>query len=201
MSFTTLRVTSDGVVGYRHHLRRIERAGSHAAEAFARFAREADPGIYAIIAEVDGLDLRRRERSLLRDELPIEYVVSPFAGRVGAHPKLGQGSPYDALRRSDAAVVLTDAPGEELYESSLSAVVGWDGERFVLPPLDRPRVESVAEAILDESGLAIRRPLMRVERSIALVNAVGVWLPRGSSFPRGVAEEVEAMWRSAASRP
>ncbi len=146
MRCTTLRVTASGVVLLDFHVERLAPEGPAALAAFARFAREAAPGVYAVRVSGAELTAQPREGSALADGQPVRFVASPFAGARGAFPKPATPSPYDAVRRPGMATLLTSADGTEIYESCVAAVLGWDGARLVCVPDDRPRVASVSEA-------------------------------------------------------
>jgi hypothetical protein len=166
-------VTDAGVVLYDFHVERLRPEGAAALAAFARFARDAMPGVYAVT--VAGAELRAepREGSGLADGMPVRLVVSPFAARRGAFAKPGPPSPYDAVRQRGVATLLTSADGSEIYESCVAAVLGWDGTSFVCVPEDRPRVASVAEAAMRAAAPWVRGPLRTGDDlPLILLNAV-----------------------------
>ena len=173
MRYTTLRVTASGVVLYEQHLERLAPEGPAALEAFARFAREARPGIYAVTVRGGTLAVEPRGGSALVAGMPARLVVSPFAAQRGAFPKPAPPSPYDAVRQPGVATLLTSADGSEIYESCVAAVLGWDGARFICVPEDRPRVASVAEAAVRAVLPHTRAPLRTADSTpLVLLNAV-----------------------------
>jgi hypothetical protein len=173
MRYTTLRVTEAGVVLYDGHVERLRPEGTEALAAFARFARAARPGVYAITADGPRLRIEPRGTSTLAADMPVRFAVSPFAAQHGEFPKPGPPSPYDAVRSPGVATLLTSSDGGEIYESCVAAVVGWDGRAFVCAPEDRPRVASVAEAALRAGAPCRRAPLGAADPlPIVLLNAV-----------------------------
>lgn len=179
----------------REHLARFAVAGAEAEAAFRAFAAGARPGVWSLRWRADGLEVTERAGSGLVDGMPVRFAVSPFAGRTGAFAKRGPPSPYDAVRLSGVATLLTSADGSEIYESCIAAVVGWDGTRFVLPPEDRPRVRSTSEAVLVAS-LEFRRAPIAVggDLPLLLVNAVkGPCVPAIPGRPPPPREAVERL--------
>lgn len=198
MAYTTLRITEDGVVLHDAHLARFSRVGAEAEKAFRTFVHEAGPGIWSVRWEDGNLTTTRREASSLRDGIPVRFAVSPFAARSGAHPKPASPNPYDEVRLRGVATLLTSTDGREILESCTAAVVGWDGEKPVLPPEDRPRVASTSESVVRQHVEVKSAPLM-VDSTmpIALVNAVAgvvrIDLPDRAPFP----DEAVALIRQA----
>ncbi len=173
MTYTTLRVTGAGVVLHDFHVDRLAPEGAAGRAAFARFAREARPGIYAVTVTGGELRAERRAGSRLADGLPVRFAVSPFAAGRGGFPKPAPPSPYDGMRRPGVATLLTSSDGDEIYESCVAAVLGWDGARFVCAPDDRPRVASVAEAAVRSALPSVPAPLRAGDRlPLVLLNAV-----------------------------
>ena len=205
--YTLLVVTGDGIVLHDYHRRRLDPGGDAAAvaafaAAFARFAREARPGVFAVRVGADGaLRAESREGSRLREGMRARLLVSPLAGRQGTVPKPAAPSPYDAVRADGVATLLTSADGSEIYEACVAAVLGWDGERLVCVPGDRPRVWSTAEAAVREHLPVREAPLaVRARTPLLLVNAVRgtceVALQGRDAFPAGVRAELERLFRS-----
>jgi hypothetical protein len=179
MTYTALRVVEAGVVLYEHHEHRLAPAGVAVLDAYREFARTAAPGVYSLHVVEGALRITPRGESRLTDGMPVRYAVSPIAQLRGPLPKVVSPNGYDAVRVPGVATLLTSADGAEIYESCVAAVVAWNGRRLVLPPNDRPRVASVAEAALGAAADVIEAPLMTVSRwPLALVNAVkGLCLP------------------------
>jgi len=79
-------------------------------------------------------------------------------------------------------------------------VLGWDGERLVCVPADRPRVWSTAEAAVREH-LPVSEVPIAVDSAmpLLLVNAVrgssAVDLPGRDAFPSRVRVEIECLFR------
>jgi hypothetical protein len=173
LRYTTLRVTPAGVVLYDFHVERLAPEGPAGLAAFARFARDAVPGVYGVTMAGDELRAERRSGSQLVEGMPVRRVVSPFATQRGAFPKPGPPSAYDGVRLPGVATLLTSADGSEIHESCVSAVLGWDGMRFICVPEDRPRVASVAEAAVRAVLPWARAPLRTDDRlPLVLLNAV-----------------------------
>lgn len=205
MSYTTLRVTNEGVVLFEHHLRRLAAAGDVVRDRFLLFAKHAYPGIYSVRAIGTELFVEWREESRLRDGMPVRYAVSPFTGQIGPFPKPPPPSPYDRVRAPGVATLLTDAAGREVLESCSAAVVSWRGEGLLLVPDEAPRVDSSAERAL-AAGLPGARGSIRVDDDgpIALVNAVkGICTletPGRAPFPHAVRGAIEELLRSTTRR-
>lgn len=205
-AFTTLRVTDAGVVLRDGHLARLRAAGPWVEAAFARFARDAAPGIYALTAAGGRLAVEPRPGSRLHDGIPVRFRVSPVAGAAGSLPKPAPPGPYAAVRAPGVATLLTDATGAELLEGCVAAAIAWDGASLVVPPADRPRVASVAEAAIRAALPVGEAPLAaRGGWGLALVNAVaGVCRPAAgpdrTPFPGDVAARIEALLLATARR-
>jgi hypothetical protein len=173
LRYTTLRVTVAGVVLHDFHVERLAPEGPAGLAAFARFARDATPGAYGVVVAGDELRAERRAGSSLVEGMPVRFAVSPFTERRGAFPKPAPPSAYDDVRCPGIATLLTSADGNEIYESCVAAVLGWDGTRFVCVPEDRPRVASVAEAAVRAMLPFVRAPLRTDDRlPLILLNAV-----------------------------
>jgi hypothetical protein len=206
VSYTLLRVVADGIVLYEQHRARLAPAGRRVVAQFERFAGAAAPGVYALRAGGGQLAVLSRDGSRLFDGMPVRFAPSPFRDRSGPFFKPASPSPYDALRVPGMSTLLTSADGEEIYESCAAAIVEWDGGQLVLPPGDRPRVDSTAERAL-RAGAACRTAPVRRESTLplALVNAVvGVCLPEvegRAPFPRAARELIESVFAASVRRP
>lgn len=205
-AFTTLRVIEAGVVLRDGHLARLRAAGPWVEDAFARFARDAAPGVYALTASAGRLAVEPRPGSRLHDGIPVRFRVSPVAGCAGPFPKPAPPGPYAAVRAPGVATLLTDATGAELFEGCVAAVIAWDGASLVMPPADRPRVASVAEAGI-RAALPVREAPIAARGGwgLALVNAVaGICRPATgpdrAPFPEEVAARIEALLLATARR-
>jgi len=205
MRYTTLLVTEAGVVLFARHLARLAPEGADVVAAFRSFAQTAAPGTYALRADGGRLDVQPRPGSRLRDGLPTRVCVSPVAHLRGLLPKPPSPCPYDAVREVGTATLLTTAEGAELLEACVAAIVGWDGHHLVLPPLDRPRVDSVSEQAIRASLPFVEAPL-RVDGSLAvsLVNAVkGVCViapPARALFPDRAAAMIRQQFAAETAR-
>ena len=174
MSYTALRVTERGVVLLAGHLARFEASGDEAVRQFRAFAASAEPGLYAAFHKSGQFGHRRIERSLLHDGQPVRYAVSPFVTQQGRFPKPAPPNRYADVRVPDIATLLTSDDGAELYESCVAAIFCWDGHGLVVPPSDRPRVESVVENALRAAGSVREAPILRnSSMPLALANAMG----------------------------
>lgn len=193
MRTTTLAVVPGGVLHHGDHARRLAAEGPAALAAFARFAASAAAGIYTLNAEGAHLEIVPRAAARLVDGLPVRLRPSPFATLGGAFPKPAAPSPYDTVRVPGVLTLLT--VGDELVEACIAALVAWDGRSLVLPPDDRPRVASIAEAVLVRA-LPVRRAPLRTDDDTPLfaINAVAcaaVDLAGRPPFPAEVRHAVE----------
>jgi hypothetical protein len=171
--YTTLRVTGGGVVLLEAHARRLAPRVGPLRDRFLAFARSAAPGVYALTARGDALSVEARGESALVDGTPWRLAVSPVAGARGALAKPPPPGPYAAVRARGVATLLTSRDGEEIFEACVAAVVGWDGDRLILPPVDRPRVDSTSEQAIAENLPCTRAPIpSRGAMPLLLVNAV-----------------------------
>jgi hypothetical protein len=205
-AFTTLRVIEAGVVLWDGHLARLRPAGPWVEDAFDRFARDASPGVYALTAAAGRLTIEPRPGSRLHDGIPVRFRESPLAGCAWPFPKPAPPGPYAAVRAPGVATLLTDATGAEILEACVAAVIAWDGASLVVPPADRPRVASVAEAAI-RTALPVREAPIAARGGwgLALVNAVaGICRPATGPdrepFPEEVAARIEALLLSTARR-
>jgi hypothetical protein len=173
LRYTTLRATEAGVLLYDFHVERLALEGAAGLVAFARFAREAMPGVYGVAVAGGELRAERRAGSQLVEGMPVRLAISPFVAQQGAFPKPGSPSAYDDVRIPGVATLLTSADGSEILESCVAAVLGWDGTHFVGVPEDRPRVASVAEAAVRATLPFVRASLRTDDRlPLILLNAV-----------------------------
>lgn len=199
MPYTLLRVTEVGVVLRDYHARRFEREGGAAArDALLRRARAASPGVWAVSGDARSLRAELRAGSRLRDGMPARTTPSPALDRAGRFGKPCSPSAYDSVRREGVATLLTSADGSEILEACCAAVVGWDGERIVCPPRDRPRVWSTAEAAIRDH-LPVREAAIAAScDALLLVNAVkgtcALAEPRSRSFPPEIRQAIEALF-------
>jgi hypothetical protein len=221
VTYTRLRLTEDGIVLCAYHLRRLGLSEPEVAVAppgqgtvgdgradtvlpaldrFARFARTSRPGVWAVWVDAAGnVRAEPAGESALRDGLPVRSAPSPLVGIRGPVPKPASPSPYDAVRREGAATVLVSGDGREIYEACRAAVVGWDGERIVCVPPDRPRVWSTAESAVRDH-LAVREAplLVAADTPLLLVNAVAgtcaVEVPGRMAFPTRARETIDDLF-------
>jgi hypothetical protein len=103
------------------------------------------------------------------------------------------------VRLKDQATLLTSADGTEIYEACRAAVLGWDGERIVCVPRDRPRVWSTAEAAVREHLLVRESPIaVGSAMPILLVNAIKGTCVLSSStrdpFPKAARRRIERLF-------
>lgn len=194
--YTALRVLEPGRVRLLDgHARRL---GSGSREALVHFAATAQPGVYRVLWDGARLGATLRGPSRLVEGMRTRLAVSPFAGQQGRFPKPGPPSPYDAVRVEGVATLLTDAAGEELYESCAASLVAWDGRGFVITPEASPAVASVAEAEVLRA-LEVRRARLAVQGGwpLVLINAVagvvGVQVPGRAAFPAEARAQLEAV--------
>ncbi len=179
MSWTVLRVVEAGVVLRDGHRSRLA-ATAASRHKFDAFAAEAEPGVYAISTVGGEWRVMPRSGSMMRDGLPVRYAASPLSGRVGLVDKPAAPSPFDLVRDPAWCTVLTDDSGQRLFECCVAGLVGWSDGRFVLPPIDAPRIRSVSEAAIRAHLDWSERPLWRDETApLGAVNAVaGLCRPR-----------------------
>lgn len=195
MSGTLLRLEPGGRV--RLLKRHAHRLGDGALEPLRRFSTSAAPGVYRATWEHERLSTEARPGSRLFDGIPVRLVVSPFADGRGRFPKPGPGSAYEGVRLPNVASLLTDPARTELFEACVAALVAWDGSTLVLPPLEAPGVDSLAERAL-ASALEHRRAPIPAEGDwpLLLVNAViGTCAPTTTRapFPADVRRAIEAV--------
>lgn len=197
MSYTTLRVTSAGVVLFDAHRARL---GPTANDAFDAFSRTAAPGLYSLTVLDGALTVTPRPASRLEDGQPTRTLVSPIATSTGPQTKRASPSPWDTVRAPGVATLLTDPLGTEVYESCVAAVVAWNGESLVLVPERAPRVDSTAEHFMATHWPHVRAPIAPDHPALLLVNAVTLALPRASRFPAPLRAELEHALNATAKR-
>ena len=205
-AYTTLRVDAGGVVLLEEHARRLAPLGGPALERFHAFARTAAPGVYAIATRGDGLDVTARRGSTLFDGMPWRLAPSPVGRAPGPFPKPAPPGPYAAVRAPGVATLLTSPDGTEIWEACVAAVVGWDGERLVLVPDDRPRVDSTAERAIAARLPVARAPILAAgAMPLLLVNAVKgtcTLAPQGRApFPPAPLRAIEGVLAARTGRP
>jgi hypothetical protein len=201
--YTLLLLTGDGIVLRDYHARRLGLDPQSAP--FARFAADAEPGVFAVWSDHDGaIRAERRGGSRLRDGMEVRFLPSPL-DRAGLIAKLGSPCIYDGVRTPGVATLLTSTDGSEIYEACRAAVIGWDGERIVVAPLDRPRVWSTAAAAIADHLPVRDAPLRAGSDSLLMVNAVkgtcALDAPHGSRFPAGTRREIEALFAALTMPP
>ncbi len=194
--FTALRVTAGTAIPlFDGHVRRL---GEESRGALRHFASLAAEGVYRVSWDGVALTTKLRGPSRLKDGMATRFAISPFAGQRGRFPKPGPPSPYEGVRIEGVSTLLTDASGEEIYESCLAGVVAWDGASFVLAPEDVPAVASVAEAEV-AAKLPVRRAriLVKSDWPLLLINAVAptcqVIIPGHAAFPADQRAKLEAL--------
>lgn len=195
--YTTLLVDDSGVRWAEQHERRFVPGGPVAVAAFRAFAADVAPGVYAVRWEPGGLVVETRPASRLRDGIPVRYLSSPFASVRGRFPKPPPPA-YREVRMPGVVTLLTDPTGREIYEACVATVIAWNGRNWVVPPADRPRVDSVAEAVLRDALPVVEAPIpVGSDWPLALINAVvGVCFPLSPGrrdVSTSVKEELEAV--------
>lgn len=195
MSTTLLRLVPGGRIPLlQRHARRL---GEGALEPLRRFSDHSGPGVYRATWERERLTTEARPASRLFEGIPVRLEVSPFANARGRFPKPGPGSAYDGVRRSGVATLLTDVSGAELFEGCVAALVVWDGSTLVLPPLDVPGVDSLAEGAIAATLPHRRAPIPATgDWPLLLVNAVfGTCAPTTTRapFPADLRQAIDAL--------
>lgn len=208
MRYTLLLKHDAGVVLLEYHRRRLRAAaGAAAAASLTRFAREAQPGVWAVWADdAGGLRSEPRGGTRLFEGMPVRCLPTPVAERAGRFPKEPSPSAYDAVRRAGIATLLTSPDGTEIVESCVAAVLGWDGRSIVVVPPDRPRVWSTAEEAVREHLRATEAPIPAAGPwPLLLVNAVkgtcAVTIPGREPFPAEVRAEIDGLFASLTATP
>ena len=203
MTFTTLRKTAEGVLFLPQHLERLF-AFTARAEFFVQQFKEQlarEPvGIVSIAFDNSQLTFTHRTASSLFEGIAMRKAVSPITGNQPI-PKSASPSEYDAFRVPEIATLLTDATGNEVYESSVSAILAWNGVSLVAVPDDRPRVQSIAEKEIAARIHVQRIPIVfDAHWPLLLVNAVGCVEPRQApAFPPALRTSIDAVYRDAVS--
>ncbi len=188
-TYTALRLTPARAVPlFEGHVRRL---GEDSREALQQFASAGAAGIYRVTWDGRRLTTVLRGPSRMVEDMPTRLVVSPFAGLRGRFAKPAPPSPYDAVRIEGVATLLTDARGDELYESCSASVLAWDGAVLVLPTDQAPAVASVAEAeVAGKFAHRRARVLVADQWPLLLINAVvgtcAVHVPGRPAFPPDV---------------
>lgn len=201
-AYTTLRVSSRGVVLFEDH---AERLGPLVRSQFEHFAASATEGIYSLRADGPTLSIEPRAGTRLTAEADVREAVSPVLERKGAFAKPAPPSAYDAVRSLGVMTLLTSSAGDEIFESCLASVMAWDGESLVLVPTNRPRVMSVAESFVARDFPHRRAPI-RTDGNwgLLLINAVAAvvpaWLPGRKPFPTQLLAEIKAAIEATAIR-
>ncbi len=172
--YTVLRKTADGVP-----LRSLHRARFSGSDELARAFDEAvdalPEGIHALQYAENTVKVRTLAGSRLATVERVQFAPTPLPGTTGTIAKPAPPCVYDDFRRGPVLTLFFDGT-ENLCEADCAAIVGWDGERLVVPPDETPRVASVAEAAVLEafSGRVRRGPLRRDgAEALAFVNAAG----------------------------
>lgn len=201
MSYTVLRVIDSGVVLFAEHARRLSADKGKALEAFRAFAQSVAPGVYRVDWRDGTLHHTLHEGEAPQANQPVRFVVSPFAGAVGLIPKPGPPNAYEAVRVPGVTTLLTSADGGELLESCSAALVGWNGEAFVLPPDDRPHVDSTSVRALRRLFPTVCAPLLKEGwLPLFVMNAVrgpmALELPGHESIPYAVLKSLERVFEA-----
>ena len=196
LPYTALRVTeANSIPLFEGHVRRL---GEASRGALRHFSSHASAGVYRVTWDGSQLTTTQRPASRLVEGMPTRVLVSPFAGRHGRFPKPLPPSPYEGVRVAGIATLLTDAAGEEFYETCVASLVAWDGTTLVLPPEEVPAVDSLAEAAV-AAHAEFRRAPLRVEGDwpLLLINAVAgtcaVNVPGRRAFPKDVRARLDAI--------
>jgi hypothetical protein len=196
MSYTLLRVVPEGVVLREGHRSRFASESPAVLEAFDAFAREAEPGIYALRTEGEQLRITRRERSAVSEGMPIGFAPSPYFG-VGDFPKPAPPCPYDEVRIEGVCTFLTDDLGDEVIEACRGVALAFVDGAFVRAATRFARVTSVAEEFLAREGMRTRRLTASFEGPWAVANAVaGVVCVGPATRETEAARSAAATWNT-----
>lgn len=209
MRWTTLRVAPEGIVLFALHRARIGPEGVAALQRFDDFCASAEPGIWSVGISGEETLATHREESRLFDGIPVRRARSPIAGLPGPIAKPAPDGPYAAVRSAGVATLLESTDGTELLESCSASIVRWDGARFLCVPLDRPRVDSVAERAIRAALPVIDAPfpssaIGRDDASVFLLNAVVLCspsLPGAPSLPSPVRTQIDSLFATLTLRP
>lgn len=209
--YTLLRVTERGVVLLDYHLRRLGAVEpGPGRDALLAFLANAGPGVWAVWLEAGEVRAEARPGSRLSDGMPVRALPSPLASGSGLVAKPPSPGPYDTVRVDGVATLLTSPDGSEFWEACSAAVLAWDGAHLVVPPPDRPRVWSTAEAAVREHLSVVEAPLpVESPMPLLLVNAVkgtcAPALPGRQPFPSDIRARIEwlleALTRAVPARP
>ena len=201
MSYTALVVDGQGVRLLDLHVDRLAAGGVDRAWIRSSLAGLL-PGAWTVRV-VDGeLECRPREGpGYLDDALPFRTHVSPYLDHVGRFPKPAPPNRYSPLRERGVVTLLTSADGAEVFEASVAMVLAWDGSSLVLPPEDRPRVDSTMERAIACSLPFVRRPIqLDAGWSLLAGNAtsgvVGVGRPLIECVPERIVQALRDVHRS-----
>lgn len=177
----------------RHHAR-LGPDGAAALEGFLEHVET--PGLFRVTWN-GRLSMTRLSASRLTEGIAVRFERSPFSTLDGAFPKPASPSAYDSLRLPALATLLTDSTGSEMYESCSAAIVAWNGKQLVLPPQDRPRVDSLAEQAVAASEPCLRAPIEAASSwPVLLINAAASCEPQWNGrdpFPRDVRARLAAL--------
>lgn len=200
MTYTRLRISEKGIVLCDYHLRRLGLPREQ-LDAFVEVARKSAPSAWSVWWQDNRLNWLRSDGSQLHDGIPVRYATSPVADQSGAQPKPRTPCVYDAVRLKDVATLLTSTDGQEVYEACRAAVVGWDGNKLVCTPNDRPRVWSTTETAIREHLSVTEAPIpAHSTMPILLVNAVKgpctVSDPHRQAFPRQAQRQIMQLLQS-----
>ncbi len=201
-----LRVVDAGVVLRDAHAKRLGAISGPVAKAYDAFCAEAAPGIYGCRIVAGTLHVTPRATAMLRDGLPVRRRVSPMLRRPPVLlEKPPSPSPYDEVREPGWCTLLTNESGEELIESCVGVLVGWDGTRPRFASDRLPRVRSVSECVVRES-IATGEAVFRLDggEPFAVMNAVsGLCLPaleQCESFPDTVGALIASIFENLTRR-
>ncbi len=207
MRYTLLRKTPDGIVLCVYHERRLGlQRGTLLFDEFVQFSRRAEPGVWAVWLDDQGIRVEIRPESRLRDGMETRLVVSPVGNHKGTMPKGAVLEAYNSVRVPGIATLLTSQDGREIYEACSAAVLGWDGAEVVCVPNDRPRVDSTSETAIREHVTHVERPIpVGAIMPLLLVNAVKgtctVASPSRGQYPSKVVEHIQGVLQNLTVMP
>lgn len=208
MRYTRLRLTPHGIVLVAEHQQRLGANEGAARVALRAFARRARPGCWVVWFDeaAHGLRAELRPASHLRDGMAVRFASSPVAEHSGPLAKPPPPCAYDSVRTRGHVTLLTSSDGRELWEACSAALVGWNGQRIVCVPADRPRVVSTSEAALRRQLPTCDAPLLTTDRiPLLLLNAVkgscALALPGRPPFPWAVRRRIDAALQQSTGWP
>jgi para-aminobenzoate synthetase/4-amino-4-deoxychorismate lyase len=175
--YTVLRKTADGVPLRSLHRARFA-ASEGAAHAFDEAVDALPEGLHALQYAENTVKVRTLAGSRLATVERVRFAPTPLPSTTGTTGAIAKPAPpcvYDDFRSGPVLTLFFEGDGT-LCEADCAAIVGWDGERLVVPPDETPRVASVAEAAVLEafSGRVRRGSLLRDgAEALAFVNAAG----------------------------